>query len=74
MAETHSTQNPELRQAASNCRVSLPSDISVDLASMQEKVNMAQRIIDTTDTAALESSLDTVEKIKALRNKFSLGD
>lgn len=41
--------------------MSLPSDISVDLASMQEKVNMAQRIIDTTDTAALESSLDTVE-------------
>lgn len=74
MEESRVANNPELHQVASMCKISLPCDAKVDIASVEEKVKRVKAILESTDRSVLEGSLDTLEKIKALKNKFNVVD
>lgn len=74
MPESQVAKNPELRQAALMCDFKLPCDVEVDMKSVEEKIRKVRSIIDTNDRSVLESSLEALEKIKALKNKFNVVD
>ncbi|GIX64350.1 phosphoenolpyruvate carboxykinase [Babesia caballi] len=74
MADSRVANNPELRRAAAACRVQLGKSASVDLTQVEQKVTLARNLREGNDTEVLEAALDTIERVKALKNKFNFED
>ncbi|KAG6440147.1 hypothetical protein BBOV_II004065 [Babesia bovis T2Bo] len=74
MSASNLSISPELKQAISDCKFRMGPEVELDPKKFESKKLLVDKLRGTNRTEILENALDTLERTKALKNKFSLVD